>query len=216
MDGSSCVEGRIRGRGLSWQHCISYLTSFLCLDPQMPVAVGPYGQTQPSCFDRVKMGFMMGFAVGMAAGAMLGTFSCLRYGPIMVQHRAKVRPTQNQRTVKNGGLNLTLWFFLFLFPSSSFIWESVISKSGIGSFVLTLKTFKTFYLQDRHARQRTDGGSWENHDAERGHVRYFHGHRHGHPLLKNKLPSCSCRQMGLSKATASMLAHHLPTGWFCQ
>lgn len=51
------------------------------LDPpgvQMPVAVGPYGQAQPSCFDRVKMGFMMGFAVGMAAGAMFGTFSCLR------------------------------------------------------------------------------------------------------------------------------------------
>lgn len=45
----------------------------------MPVTVGPYGQTQPSCFDRVKMGFMMGFAVGMAAGAMFGTFSCLRY-----------------------------------------------------------------------------------------------------------------------------------------
>uniref|UniRef100_A0A8C2F8R5 Reactive oxygen species modulator 1 n=2 Tax=Cyprinus carpio TaxID=7962 RepID=A0A8C2F8R5_CYPCA len=47
---------------------------------QMPVSVGPYGQTQPSCFDRVKMGFMMGFAVGMAAGAMFGTFSCLRIG----------------------------------------------------------------------------------------------------------------------------------------
>uniref|UniRef100_A0A8C4X9Z8 Reactive oxygen species modulator 1 n=1 Tax=Erpetoichthys calabaricus TaxID=27687 RepID=A0A8C4X9Z8_ERPCA len=44
----------------------------------MPVSVGPYGQTQPNCFDRVKMGFMMGFAVGMAAGAMFGTFSCLR------------------------------------------------------------------------------------------------------------------------------------------
>lgn len=50
----------------------------------MPVAVGPYGQTQPSCFDRVKMGFMMGFAVGMAAGAMFGTFSCLRYGPVQL------------------------------------------------------------------------------------------------------------------------------------
>uniref|UniRef100_A0A672Q661 Reactive oxygen species modulator 1 n=2 Tax=Sinocyclocheilus grahami TaxID=75366 RepID=A0A672Q661_SINGR len=47
---------------------------------QMPVTVGPYGQTQPGCFDRVKMGFMMGFAVGMAAGAMFGTFSCLRIG----------------------------------------------------------------------------------------------------------------------------------------
>lgn len=50
----------------------------------MPVAVGPYGQTQPSCFDRVKMGFMMGFAVGMAAGAMFGTFSCLRYQSICI------------------------------------------------------------------------------------------------------------------------------------
>merc|ERR1739838_930842 len=47
---------------------------------KMPVAVGPYGQHQPSCFDRVKMGFMMGCAVGMAAGAMFGTFSCLRIG----------------------------------------------------------------------------------------------------------------------------------------
>ncbi|KAI2594655.1 ROMO1 isoform 3 [Pan troglodytes] len=43
----------------------------------MPVAVGPYGQSQPSCFDRVKMGFVMGCAVGMAAGALFGTFSCL-------------------------------------------------------------------------------------------------------------------------------------------
>nr|XP_020638097.1 reactive oxygen species modulator 1 isoform X1 [Pogona vitticeps]XP_020638099.1 reactive oxygen species modulator 1 isoform X2 [Pogona vitticeps] len=47
---------------------------------KMPVTVGPYGQSQPSCFDRVKMGFMMGFAVGMAAGALFGTFSCLRIG----------------------------------------------------------------------------------------------------------------------------------------
>uniref|UniRef100_A0A8V0ZMC3 Reactive oxygen species modulator 1 n=16 Tax=Neognathae TaxID=8825 RepID=A0A8V0ZMC3_CHICK len=47
---------------------------------QMPVTVGPYGQSQPSCFDRVKMGFVMGFAVGMAAGALFGTFSCLRIG----------------------------------------------------------------------------------------------------------------------------------------
>jgi hypothetical protein len=30
----------------------------------MPVAMDPYGQSQPSCFDRVKMGC----AVGMAAG----------------------------------------------------------------------------------------------------------------------------------------------------
>lgn len=49
----------------------------------MPVTVGPYGQSQPSCFDRVKMGFMMGFTVGMAAGALFGTFSCLRYAEEM-------------------------------------------------------------------------------------------------------------------------------------
>uniref|UniRef100_A0A8C8SHU2 Reactive oxygen species modulator 1 n=1 Tax=Pelusios castaneus TaxID=367368 RepID=A0A8C8SHU2_9SAUR len=47
---------------------------------EMPVTVGPYGQSQPSCFDRVKLGFMMGFAVGMAAGAFFGTFSCVRMG----------------------------------------------------------------------------------------------------------------------------------------
>ncbi|TRY89536.1 hypothetical protein DNTS_016324, partial [Danionella cerebrum] len=47
---------------------------------EMPVSVGPYGQVQPSCFDRVKMGFLMGFAVGVAAGSLFGTFSCLRVG----------------------------------------------------------------------------------------------------------------------------------------
>lgn len=52
----------------------------LALSPQMPVAVGPYGQSQPSCFDRVKMGFVMGCAVGMAAGVLFRTFSCLRIG----------------------------------------------------------------------------------------------------------------------------------------
>ncbi|XP_052590902.1 reactive oxygen species modulator 1-like [Peromyscus californicus insignis] len=44
----------------------------------MPMAVGPYGQSQPSCFARVKMAFVMGCALGMAAGALFGTFSCLR------------------------------------------------------------------------------------------------------------------------------------------
>jgi len=53
----------------------------ISLSNKMPVSMGHYGQQQqPSCFDRVKMGFMMGFAVGMAAGAMFGTFSCLRIG----------------------------------------------------------------------------------------------------------------------------------------
>ncbi|XP_009636361.2 reactive oxygen species modulator 1 [Egretta garzetta] len=56
------------------------LPVFSYLTGEMPVTVGPYGQSQPSCFDRVKMGFMMGFAVGMAAGALFGTFSCLRIG----------------------------------------------------------------------------------------------------------------------------------------
>uniref|UniRef100_A0A8D0BCE4 Reactive oxygen species modulator 1 n=1 Tax=Salvator merianae TaxID=96440 RepID=A0A8D0BCE4_SALMN len=46
----------------------------------MPVTVGLYGQSQPSCFDRVKMGFIMAFAVDMAAGALFGLFSCLRTG----------------------------------------------------------------------------------------------------------------------------------------
>uniref|UniRef100_A0A2K5E593 Reactive oxygen species modulator 1 n=1 Tax=Aotus nancymaae TaxID=37293 RepID=A0A2K5E593_AOTNA len=44
----------------------------------MPVAMGPYRQSQPSCFDRVKMDFVMGCAMGMAAEVLFGTFSCLR------------------------------------------------------------------------------------------------------------------------------------------
>merc|ERR1711962_965211 len=40
-----------------------------------------YGNQQgPSCFDRVKLGFMMGFSVGMATGALFGGFTALRYG----------------------------------------------------------------------------------------------------------------------------------------
>lgn len=68
-------------RSVSFKHAFMTKHKYFHLDlfrVQMPVAVGPYGQAQPSCFDRVKMGFMMGFAVGMAAGAMFGTFSCLR------------------------------------------------------------------------------------------------------------------------------------------
>uniref|UniRef100_A0A2K6RY40 Reactive oxygen species modulator 1 n=1 Tax=Saimiri boliviensis boliviensis TaxID=39432 RepID=A0A2K6RY40_SAIBB len=42
----------------------------------MLVAVGPYGQSQPGCFDRVKMDFVMGCAIGMAAEILFGTFSC--------------------------------------------------------------------------------------------------------------------------------------------
>ncbi|BES88508.1 Reactive mitochondrial oxygen species modulator 1 [Nesidiocoris tenuis] len=45
----------------------------------MPVPVGGYSQG-PSCFDRIKTGFMIGFCVGMASGAIFGGFGALRYG----------------------------------------------------------------------------------------------------------------------------------------
>jgi len=45
--------------------------------PQGGYAVGGHG---PTCFDRVKTGFMIGFCVGMASGALFGGFSALRYG----------------------------------------------------------------------------------------------------------------------------------------
>jgi len=40
---------------------------------QPPQAAGP------SCFDRVKMGFMIGFAVGISSAGLFGTYSALRY-----------------------------------------------------------------------------------------------------------------------------------------
>merc|ERR1712179_506543 len=46
----------------------------------MPVPSGAYGQQAPSCFDRVKIGFMMGCCVGAASGALFGGFSALRFG----------------------------------------------------------------------------------------------------------------------------------------
>lgn len=48
----------------------------------MPVPGGYYQQQQgqgPSCFDRMKTGFMLGFCIGMASGALFGGFSALRY-----------------------------------------------------------------------------------------------------------------------------------------
>ncbi|XP_025727845.1 reactive oxygen species modulator 1-like [Callorhinus ursinus] len=62
----------------------------------MPVAVGPYRQSQPSCFNHVKMGFMMGYAVGMAAGMLLGTFSCLRIGMWCWELMGGIRKTMMQ------------------------------------------------------------------------------------------------------------------------
>ncbi|XP_063702834.1 reactive oxygen species modulator 1 [Culicoides brevitarsis] len=35
---------------------------------------------QPSCFDRMKMGFTIGMCVGMASGALFGGFGALRAG----------------------------------------------------------------------------------------------------------------------------------------
>ncbi|XP_045050420.1 reactive oxygen species modulator 1 isoform X1 [Desmodus rotundus] len=74
----------------------------------MPVAVGPYGQSQPSCFDRVKMGFVMGCAVGMAAGALFGTFSCLRLESSVLESTSSdsTSPVAPTRSVTLGKLSL--------------------------------------------------------------------------------------------------------------
>lgn len=43
------------------------------------VPSGIYGQQHgPTCFDKMKMGFMLGFCVGLASGALFGGFSALR------------------------------------------------------------------------------------------------------------------------------------------
>ena len=52
----------------------------------MPVPQGNFGGGQPSCFDRMKMGFMMGMTVGMCSGnvniflflSVIFTFVCCR------------------------------------------------------------------------------------------------------------------------------------------
>lgn len=41
----------------------------------------PQGQPQrPSCWSRIKMGFMLGMSVGMAGGVLFGGFSAWRMG----------------------------------------------------------------------------------------------------------------------------------------
>jgi len=37
-----------------------------------------YAYGQPSCWTRMKTGFMIGFCVGIASGALFGGFSALR------------------------------------------------------------------------------------------------------------------------------------------
>jgi len=47
----------------------------------MPMPVGGmHQQGHPSCFDRMKTGFMLGFCIGMASGAIFGGFGALRMG----------------------------------------------------------------------------------------------------------------------------------------
>ncbi|CAK9799171.1 Reactive oxygen species modulator 1 [Anthophora quadrimaculata] len=46
----------------------------------MPVATGMYQQQAPSCWDRMKFGFMVGFSVGVASGIIFGGYSAYRYG----------------------------------------------------------------------------------------------------------------------------------------
>ena len=58
------------------------MTKMLCLmiyrDVIMPAPSAFGGGGGPSCFDRMKMGFMIGFSVGMASGALFGGFSAMR------------------------------------------------------------------------------------------------------------------------------------------
>ncbi|VDN09321.1 unnamed protein product, partial [Dibothriocephalus latus] len=72
MENGNCVAGR----PFSGPYLITHPYSH-----GMPVPSGSYGQmSQPSCFSRMKMGFVMGFCVGVATGAIFGGFSCLRFG----------------------------------------------------------------------------------------------------------------------------------------
>jgi len=49
----------------------------------MPIGGAPQGYQRSggqSCFDKVKMGFMMGCAIGMSTGFLFGGFTAFRYG----------------------------------------------------------------------------------------------------------------------------------------
>ena len=49
----------------------------------MPIGGAPQGYQRSggqSCFDKVKVGFMMGCAIGMSTGFLFGGFQAFRYG----------------------------------------------------------------------------------------------------------------------------------------
>lgn len=50
----------------------------------MPVPGGMYQNQGPTCFDKMKMGFMIGFCVGMASGGLFGGFTALRLAFVLI------------------------------------------------------------------------------------------------------------------------------------
>lgn len=44
----------------------------------MPINTSYQQGQQQTCFDRMKVGFIMGFSIGMATGALFGGFGALR------------------------------------------------------------------------------------------------------------------------------------------
>merc|ERR1711893_243539 len=65
-------------RPVKFSSYFTQLGTYLSMPAPPP---GYYGQQQgPSCFDKMKMGFMMGFGVGCASGLIFGTIGGLRYG----------------------------------------------------------------------------------------------------------------------------------------
>ncbi|CAH1397396.1 unnamed protein product [Nezara viridula] len=46
----------------------------------MPLPAGGYQTTGPTCWERMRIGFMIGFCVGLASGALFGGFGALRIG----------------------------------------------------------------------------------------------------------------------------------------
>ncbi|VDM62299.1 unnamed protein product [Angiostrongylus costaricensis] len=66
----------------------------------MPVAAvgGVPGGQQPTCFQKVRLGFMMGCMIGGATGVLIGGFSGLRMGL-----RGKELITQTGKIVAQSG-----------------------------------------------------------------------------------------------------------------